>query len=165
MQRHGRNLVVWAASRVLACAWLVAVGTATLVAQGPDPFVGTWELNAAKSSFGVPAMAYKGSTLKIEAAGNGQKVVVENIGPQGQSFGYDFTAGYDGKDSAVPGVGTVTLKRVDARTLERTHKTDGKPTMTFMTRVSPDGKTLTINQDGTGPNGQVMKNTLVYEKK
>jgi hypothetical protein len=151
----------------LAYALLMSVGifTALSSAQAQDPFAATWELNTTKSSFGNPAGGYKGSTLKIEVVGKGQKVVVENIGPSGRPIRYEFTANYDGKEYPLVGMdGTVTLKRVDARTVERVHKNDGVVTLVFMSSVSRDGKTLTLEQTGN-PEGRPVKNTIVYDKK
>ena len=162
MQR--RQCTPRALTLMLAAAWALT-GLVTLGAQGKDPFVGTWVLNVAKSSFAVPAAAYKSSTMQIETAGDGQKIDVDTAGPGGPPIRYSFTASFDGKDYPVPGIGTVTLKRVDPRTVERVHKTDGKPTMTILSRVSRDGKTLTLTQTGTGRAGEQVHNELVYEKK
>jgi hypothetical protein len=147
--------------------WVVTLGVVSLAAQSRDPFVGTWHFNAAKSTFGNPATAFKESTITIQAFGNGQKVVVDTISGRGQHIEYEFTAAFDGKDYPITGVapGTVTLKRIDDRTIERIHKNDGKQTLVFLTRVSPDGKILMLTQTGTGPQGQPVKNTILYEKK
>lgn len=157
--RTARSMVV-----MLAAAWILA-DVVGLVAQRQDPFVGTWELNAAKSTFSVPATAYKRSTIKIEKVGDGQTIDVDSEPVNGRGIHYTLTAFFDGKDHPVEGIGTVTLKRVDARTVERVHKTDGKPTLTILSRVSSDGKTLSVTQTGTGRDGKPMKSQLLYEKK
>ena len=48
-----------------------------------------------------------------------------------------------------PGLDTVTLKRIDASTIERTGEVRGKVTETGNMTVSPDGKILTITLKGT----------------
>lgn len=159
-----RQYTARAMTVMLATAWALT-SLVGLQAQGKDPSVGTWVLDAAKSTFGVPAAAYKSSTLKIEATSDGQKIDVDTTGASGPPIRYSFTASFDGKDYPVPGIGTVTLKRVDARTVERVHKTNGKPSMTILTKVSRDGKTLTQTQTGVGREGEPVKNELVYQKK
>ena len=47
-------------------------------AQNPDPLAGTWKLNGAKSKYS-PGPAPKSLTLKIDAAGDGEKVVADGV--------------------------------------------------------------------------------------
>jgi hypothetical protein len=61
--------------------------------------------------------------------------------------GESFTAKIDGKDYPVKGAYTfnaVSLKRVDARTLEETDKRDGTVYEVSKMTVSPDGKKMTV---------------------
>jgi hypothetical protein len=149
---------------ILLTVWALTFPTG-LAAQETDPFVGLWVLNVAKSKFAPPAAPYKNSTLTIESIPGGQKIGVENTVASGSRIGYTVEASFDGKDYPLPGIGTVALKRIDARTVERIHKADGKTLMTFLNRLSPDGKTLTATQTGTAKDGRAVKSELVYEKK
>jgi hypothetical protein len=79
---------------------------------------------------------------------------------------FEYTAQYDGKDyhaTGNPNVDTVSLKRVNDRTVEATLKKDGN-VVTNARRVSADGKTLTQTIMGTNPQGQKVKNVEVFEK-
>jgi hypothetical protein len=159
MRRHRVAL----AQSALLIVFITSTGLSS--AQARDAFVGTWHLNPTKSTFGNPAAPPKASTLRIEAAVNGHKMVVDNVGPSGRPITYQFTAAFDGKDYPLDGMdGTVALKRVDARTIERTHKNDGVITLVFTTRLSADGRTLTLTQTGQAE-GRAVKNVLVYDKK
>ena len=78
-----------------------------------------------------------------------------------------YTANYDGKDyplAGVPNADTVSLKRIDARTTERTDKKDGKVVQTLARVVSQDGKTMTVTSKGTNAQGQTVNNVAVWEK-
>jgi hypothetical protein len=58
----------------------------------------------------------------------------------------------------------VALKRIDARTLHRTDKKGGKVVLTWMRKISTDGKMLTLAVKGTDAKGQAVKNVLVFAK-
>ena len=61
--------------------------------------------------------------------------------------GVSFTAKLDGKDYPVKGsifYDSVSLKRVDVRTIEETDKRDGNVIGVAKMTVSPDGKKMTM---------------------
>jgi len=152
---------------------LVALGVVFVVAdivsvsaQTSDPRVGAWKLNVAKSKFsrGPPPQS---NTLKVEASGQGEKVTTEGINAEGGRTATQYTANYDGKDYPLTGsqiANTVSLKRIDARTTERTDKKDGKVVMTLTRVVSQDGKTMTVTAKGTNAQGQTVNNVAFWEK-
>ena len=64
-----------------------------------------------------------------------------------------YTAKFDGSEAPVMGssnLETVSIKRVDARSIERTGKTRGLVIETCSMKVSPDGKRLTMVIKGSG---------------
>ena len=155
-------------SLVVSAAW---VGLSTLLigsalAQG-DPQVGVWTLNVAKSTYS-PGPAPKSATTRIEAAGAGTKVIVDQVTADGTKRHYEFTANYDGKDSPVigtnPDADTVARTRIDATTVQTTAKKGGKVTTTQTSTVSSDGKTRTVTTKGVNASGQPVNNVAVYEK-
>jgi hypothetical protein len=96
-------------------------------AQASNPRLGTWKLNLAKSKYD-PGPAPPRNTVKIEAAGEGEKVTTEGVNAAGAPTKTAYTAQYDGKDYPMTGsqnADTVVLKRVDARTLG-THGPKGR---------------------------------------
>ena len=138
----------------------------TVLGQAPDPVIGTWKLNAAKSRFS-PGPALKSLTVKFEAAGHGLKVMSDGVDPEGKAIHTEYTASYDGKDYPITGSptsDTITLKKINARTSLRTDKKGGKVVGTYTRKVSAGGETLTVNQTGTDTNGKPIKNTLVLDK-
>jgi hypothetical protein len=62
-----------------------------------------------------------------------------------------YTARFDGKDYPIIGTAldTVSVKRVDRNTIERTGKIRGMPTEACTMKVSSDGKTLTVSIRGS----------------
>jgi hypothetical protein len=149
---------------------MLVAGALTLAvvasAQSKDPFVGTWRLNVAKSKYTGPAP--KSITSTYEAAGQGYKVSVRNEPASGAVQQYSYTTSLDGKDSPItgnnPNADAVTVKRIDANTLELVNKKGGKVTTTQRNVVSPDGKTRTVTTTGTDPQGQKVNNVGVFEK-
>ncbi len=137
-----------------------------LTAQAADPIVGTWKLNVAKSTYS-PGPAPKSITAKIEAAGDGEKLTADGVRGDDKPIRLEYTAQYDGKDNPITGsptADTVSLKRLDANTTERTEKKGGKVTQTVTRKVSDDGKTMTVTYKGTDAKGQPINNVGVFEK-
>ena len=136
-----------------------------LSTQAADPRVGTWKLNVAKSTYS-PGPAPKSATTKIESAGDGEKITADGVRGDDTPIRVEYTAQYDGKDYPITGspmADTVSLKRLDANTTERTDKMDGKVTQTVTRTVSSDGKTMTVTYKGTNAKGQPINNVGVYE--
>lgn len=109
----------------------------------------------------------KSQTLTIEPSGQSEKVTSETTGADGARVVAVYTAAYDGKDYPLTGsnvADTVSLKRTDARTSERTDKKAGKVVQTLTRVVSADGKTMTVTIKGTNAQSQPMNNVVVFEK-
>ena len=150
---------------------VACVGFAVFLAGAPlaqsDPQVGVWKLNLAKSKYS-PGPAPKSGTTKIEAAGAGTKVIVDQVTGDGTVRHWEFTANYDGKDSPVtgnnPDADMVARTRTNANTVEMVSKKAGKVTTTQTSVVSADGKTRTVTTRGVNASGQQVNNVAVYEK-
>jgi hypothetical protein len=137
-----------------------------LSAQGGDPRIGTWKLNVAKSKYS-PGPPPQSQTLKVEASGKGEKVTSEVVNADGTNTTTQYTANFDGKDSPLTGspiADMVSLKRIDARTTERTDKKGGTVAQTIKRVVSADGKTMNVTVKGKNAQGQEVSNVVVFEK-
>ncbi len=131
-----------------------------------DPFMGTWELNAQKSTFetgGGPGVRKR--TLVIAAKGDmishvqdsfrvGQDAVVKVL----------LEAKYDGKDYPVTGAAfdTVAFTRTGNK-LERVAKNRGMQVETATYTVAPNGKTMTVVTKGDNY-GVMYGSTQIFEK-
>ncbi|HEY3439265.1 MAG TPA: hypothetical protein VGK29_00865 [Paludibaculum sp.] len=103
-----------------------------LAAPAADPLIGTWSLNLEKSEI------QGGLRVTIERRGEAFRYV---------SGGVEFTALFGGQDFPIRGVSThaqVSLKRVDAHTIERTYKRESVAVNRAVLRVSADGRFLTV---------------------
>jgi hypothetical protein len=150
-----------------ACALATTVGAIRAVAQARDPFSGTWALNVAKSSF-KPGPPLKNGLLTVEYTGKMRKSVFENVAAAGDRARSEYTAPEDGNDYPLRGsanADTVALRRTNAFTIERIDKRRGQVTLVYSIRVSVDGKTLTVTQKGVTVAGDMVMNTLVFDRR
>jgi hypothetical protein len=105
------------------------VGKAPAGANGTS---GSWRVNKVNESQNGLTTTYKS---------NGDELSMST--PTGQSY----TAKLDGKDYPVKGAyfyNSVSLKRIDDRTIEETDKRDSKVVEVAKMTVSPDGKKMTV---------------------
>ncbi len=119
------------------------------LAAAENPFAGTWKLNPAKSKF-------TGTTMKFERTSSGE------IRWSGEGQTYTFKV--DGKEYPGPFGFSVAWKQVDDHNWETTNKIKGTLVSTGTSKLSPDGKTMTITSRGTRPNGESFEDTSVYER-
>jgi len=136
-----------------------------------DPVLGLWRLNEAECQFSstVPPV----SVVRSYEAGDGglTRISETRVIPDGGPIQVEYVASYDGKEyprtetgaGAVSGQ-TVTLKRIDTHTVERIAYLGGKKLTTERWVISQDGKTRTVTQTGTNPQGQQVNIVMVYEK-
>jgi hypothetical protein len=151
---------------VVTLGVVLGAGSGRVSAQASDPRIGTWTLNVEKSKYN-PGPAPQRVTLKIEASGQGEKYTTEGVNAAGTATKTEYTAQYDGKDYPLTGsqtADTVSLKRIDARTIERTDKKGDKVVTTITQVLSQDGKTMTSTVKGTNAQGQAVDNVIVWEK-
>jgi hypothetical protein len=147
----------------LVLAGLASVG---VPAQTPDPFVGTWKLNVAKSK-----TTFKSGTTVVESMGDGIKTTADMVRGDGTADHFTWTAKYDGRDNPVIGASpygsgahTIALTRIDLHTAKIVTKLNGKVTITQTLVVSSDGRTRTIHTTGADDKGQPVNTTALYEK-
>lgn len=144
-------------------------GALAAVDPGKAGFLGSWKLDRGKSTFqaswqragldGLDGTAPARREIVIEATPDGgihqitdTQVVANDTGV----FRTEFTAKFDEQDVPITGgaLDTVSLKRIDEHSFERTGKVKGKPAETSTWKVSPDGKTLTVTAKGKFEQGQ-----------
>jgi hypothetical protein len=129
--------------------FVALLAAALALAQAPDPFAGAWQLDADNSTFD-PGPGPTDRNMKFEVTANG--LHHQTLTPTlfaGTNI-IEYTAKFDGKDYEILGSGldTVSLRRVDAKTIERTGKESGKMSETCTMKISADGKTLTVTTKG-----------------
>jgi hypothetical protein len=150
---------------ILAIAAFLVTGIRTASAQATaNPFIGVWELDRFKSVYEPVSTAPERRILTLEASGDGIKSTTRTW-RNAVAADVTYTAGFDGKDYPTAAAGTtVSFKRVNAATVERTAKLNGSVAETATWSVSPDGKTLTIKTSGTDTTGTMYSSTQVYAR-
>lgn len=155
-------------SMMMAGAALVLVSGLALAADAtPSPFIGTWNLNVAKSKFeGTPAV--KSYSITITDAGGGKLrnagQWVDGDGSKGQA---EYTAAADGKPVPVtgyPNADSIVVKKTGARSTHMSMMKGGKEVEWGRYTVSKDGKTLRGTEGGVDEKGTKYKWTELFEK-
>jgi len=158
-------------ARGVALIPVVLAATAAVVAaqSKDDPSIGTWKLNVAKSKF-MPGPPIKADTRSYEVVDGWLIVTTETTQPSGEKTGVRFAAKFDGKEHPqigrfAPTVTLISYQPVDKQTLKYIVKdTSGKVTSTNTRTVSPDGKTMTIEQRSTDAGGRPVVNIEIFER-
>jgi hypothetical protein len=132
---------------VAVCVLVFAFAGGLTAAE--NPFAGTWKLNPAKSKF-------TGDTMKFE------KTPAGVIRCSGSGMTYTFKV--DGKVYTGPMGEAVAWKQIDDHTWETTYMQKRILLSTDTSKLSPDGKTMTVVSKGTKPNGETFQDTVVYER-
>lgn len=148
-------------SRRLASSFVLAFGLMTALlgpanGQSDVPGQGTWRVNVARSKLG-PGPSPRSIISTVEPVGEHTRMTGVRVNADGQRLEARFLAKIDGKDYPIKGsvnAETVSLKRVDARTIERIDKRAGKVVETSRTVYSEDGKTATTTGKGICARGE-----------
>lgn len=152
---------------VLTMAFLAVA--LTVAGQSADLLLGTWRRNNAKSIYSPGPTPALGAVNTWEALGDGRvKNSLDDIDEKGQKTNHrEITLRFDGAEYPYSGPALPTMrsyKRIDARTFEWVEKVNGKVTTTTRSTITPDGKTRTNNTTGTNPQGQTIRNVVIWEK-
>ena len=133
-------------------------------ASAADPMTGKWQLRLENSMYeSGPAPKSMVRTQEIE--GDSIKVTDDIVEADGQTRQVRYTATIDGKDYPIEGASnanTLSVKRVDAHTLDYTLKKAGKTTLTGTIRVSEDGAELEISAKNA--KDEESRDLMVFEK-
>jgi hypothetical protein len=147
---------------------LSVLGLATVFAGqalAGDNWIGSWKFNAEKSKVG--ANVIRAQTLTFEATADGVKLTSDGTDAEGKPMHGGYTSKFDGKDvpwAGNPMADAASPKKLDDNTYENVWKLGGKATVSAKVAVSADGKTLTVTQTGTDPQGAKVSSVAVYDK-
>ncbi len=160
-QKAKRALVVGTLAAII-----VALGV-SLAAQAPDPILGTWELNVAKSRFS-PGPTPRSQTRVMVQDGAVVRATSKGIDSSGNPTSSQWTITYDGTEQKIvgnPEADSQILKRIDPFHTETTIKKGGKVLQTAYREISKDGKTMTLTFKGVNSKGQTVHDVMVFEKR
>jgi hypothetical protein len=160
---HMKNLLLCA-----VIAMIAAAATApTAIAAESDPVVGTWQLNASKSTFSA-GPAIKNQTRKYSQSGDKITLDMTTTGADGKEVTTHTTYQLNGQDFPVTGTpdyDSLAAKRIGANSAEFVMKKGGKEIGTTSRTVSKDGKTLTAKSKITTASGEKTASVLVFDRK
>ena len=146
---------------------LLLVGlTLAVTAAAADQHSGVWKMDPGRSKYS-PGPPPKSTTIVVIADENGLKLKAEGTNADGSPLQLQYDAKFDGKDYPVTGLlyaDAVSVKRIDANTIESTLKKGGQVTMIITSKVSKDGKTRTSIFKGKTAEGHDVHNVVVLEK-
>lgn len=151
---------------MVSLAACCAIALSGSVARAADNWLGTWNVDLAKSKYS-PGPAPKSLTLKFEATPGGIKFTGDGVGDDGKPTHSMFLSKFDGKDvpyEGNPDADMASPMRIDHNSYSNTWKKGGKATVTAKVVVSADGKTMTITQTGANAKGEAVSNAIVYNK-
>ncbi len=139
-----------------------------VVAQSENPFIGTWDLDAANSDFGDAPIPNSMIRSYIETGGGGYMYLIVTINQDGSIGGSSASYHYDGANNSIATIGgngaqtTISYFQVNGRTEEYTIRTSGRTSQIGAKTLSPDSRVLTIviqNIDAEGGygNNQILR--------
>jgi len=143
---------------------LLSAGQRVMVAQSvSDSALGAWTLNHAKSTFSSE-VPYRRVT-KLEVVGDSIKETTYTMTANKPSVIVSYTARFDGNDYPISNstLSTVSLKRLDDKTVERTGKIQGQVVETETRTLSKNDKVLTVTTKGSR-NGSEYSSVQVYDR-
>ena len=149
----------------LACLFELASSSAQ-AQSADDPVLGTWRLNVERSTF-TPGPGWRSQVRTYRATPDGVSVTWSGVDAGGETMQVSYTYAYDGR--AYPMVGsasydTLNAVRVDARTVRSEEKRAGVIVGIAVRTVSPDGRLLTITDEGTNRRGRPFSQVLVFDR-
>lgn len=130
-----------------------------------DLFVGKWQLREADYESGEPP---REATYTIDHDRGGYCVQMDWLTEDGEAMRAEFFAIPDGKqypvDNPAAEDNTMSMVRVDERTLDSTVQQNGDVIAHARRMLSRDGNTMTITQSTSTPDGNTFQNVSVYAR-
>jgi hypothetical protein len=146
---------------------MFALGMSVTVASAAtNPLVGTWKLDVAKSTY-VSGAAPRSQTRLYADSAEGLVGTIKTIAADGKETTSTNTLKADGKAhpySGNPAYDMISIRRVNANTREYTTLKGSTPIGKGQSKVSKDGKTLTMKYKGVNETGAKLESTAVYDR-
>ena len=136
--------------KVLRCAVLALMFCSAAVCAADNPFVGSWKFDAVRSKLVAETVQYRDLGDGCMHFSNGA------------TLADDFAL--DGKDYKTVDNRTIAWKPLATGSWETTIKIAGKTTETAKRTLSADGKAMTVQAEGTLPDGSPYKHKKHYAR-
>ena len=128
--------------------------------------VGTWTLNPEKSQFS-PGPAPRSRQITFERTATGIRFTGTTVDASGNTVQEEWTGIEDGRDFPYTGArdfDTQAIRITGKLRAQIITKRGGRIAMGGDRVLSSNGKTLTITLNGTGADGQVIKEVMVFDR-
>jgi uncharacterized protein YpmB len=151
-------------TRIAVIALFLSFASATL-SFAANAHVGTWKANDTKSTF----MAGIGKTRSVQYAEKKDQlqVTVDGVDKDGKPTHGVWLGKTDGKVYKVKGNlawDSMTYKMVNDQTYDIAGMKGGKVIWSGRSTVAKDGKSRTLNMNGTAADGKKYKSKIVYDR-
>jgi hypothetical protein len=157
-----RHTVRYAALLLLMIAMAVNVAMAA-----DDPFIGKWQLDPTHSKYESGTVP-QSMTITMETSDQGIRYHSETTFSNGRHSITEYTANYDERPVIVQqdsGLSApVSLKRIDANTVEARYERGFKTVASSKRVVSSDGQTMTITTSETTKEGKTITTVSVFHR-
>jgi hypothetical protein len=131
-----------------------------------NPWLGTWKLNLAKSTYAL-GQAPRSGTFNFQGAGANLTNTAEGVDAAGNATRSVNPHIYDGQPHPVtgnPSADARSYTRVDPNTLITATMKAGKLVQVSTLILSQDGRTITNTGRGIDTKGQPVNSVAVYDK-
>jgi hypothetical protein len=167
-KHHQQGSIMKKFLKMLIVGTAIAVGcnAAAGAADSPDPVVGNWTLNVAKSKFPAGAAPQSQSRTYTQSA-DGTSLTVTGVAPDGSAISQKSTFKYDGKDypfTGSPDYDALALKKVNSSTVNSTMKLGGKTVGMTVRSISDHGKKLTLTTNLKNAKGKKYHAVAVFDR-
>lgn len=145
---------------------LACFASAVALASAADPWIGTWELNLAKSRFS-PGPGPRSEVRTYTATADGEKAVYDGVVAEGKRHLGESVYRFDGRDAVVTQTDdaeTQALTRAGTHSVTAVVKKSGRVWANAVRTVSADGRMLTVRFKGTGTTGQAVDDSWVFDR-
>ena len=154
----------------LLLATTMCLSSLSILAQGENPFVGTWDINISASDFGgAPAPANMSRTYAD--LGDGSYIyMVATVNQDSTLSGSSATYRYDGGQypiaSLTPGAqAKISYRRLNDRTIEYRVHVEDILTQIGAKTISPDGRVLRIAIQFPSAQGSQNNQILEFDRR
>lgn len=152
--------------RMLLAGALMSLFATDVLAQTPAPWIGSWKLDLARSTF-KPGPAPKSQIVKNTAAADGgYNNTADTVAADGKETHSEYFAKPDGKDYPMKSgtADAIWVKKIDDHNNEWTTKSGGKVVASGKTSYSKDGNMRTLTWTEVDDKGKKSENTAIYSR-
>ncbi len=142
----------------------------SILAQGGNPFVGTWDIDKAASDFGGATVPENLSRTYADLGDESYMYLVVTVNSDGTLNGNSATYSYDSKQYPIASLAggnqaQISYRKLNERTVEYTVSVNDVVTQIGAKTISPNGRVLRIAIQFPNSQGQQGNQILVFSRR